>query len=715
MANSYQIAVSDGTLAFLDISIGYLDRSNITVYFNGVLTTAWAWVGDAEARITFNVVVPNAVQVRIQRKTDASELRHEFSQGAAFTAPTLDEDLLQALYIAQEASETNVSGDFFADVNLHGFRLYNVGTAVNDTDALTLGQARADATTATGAAAAAQAAAEAAQAAVAQIQGVVVNPKDYPWLAKFDGVTDDTVAINNCLAFVIAAGGGIMQLPAGNAICNGITTGNINATRINFGLIIQGCGKNRTSITQTGTNTNGMFYIAGTTPGSGVPTSIQLVLKDFSLKGSGFTDLGLVLDGIASFAIDGITVEGFGRGLYLHSSLIGTVKNSSFQGNSTGVFTSLHGTAAYNNNISFKNCIVGGNTKYGWDIGSANGIQIDGCDIEDNGTTSPTSTVTMSGTVITWANHGLAVNDPVIFSSTGTLPSNVTAYGIYYAVPIDTNTFNLSGSIGGAFVNVGTSGSGTHTGISPNSGAIVIRSTCVNEAGLSSIALRDNWFEGNHGAGVRTEYQATSLGMKLTIEGCHILGASPGTISLAIDSIAFLSIKDLFAVGGADVAYINAANFICDNSYLITLYKPNMVTAQVGGNGFTHVRNSWWNSLHHFDGESQNFTGIGTGFSTAPTFNIGASIQGNHVRMSIPAGVATSNATTFTITGMPKILVPRIAVGQYGGVNDNGVTTMSRINIDTSGVITFNYGMSAGFTATGSKGIGAPFSIEYDI
>ena len=203
--------------------------------------------------------------------------------------------------------------------------------------------------------------------------------------------------------------------------------------------------------------------------------------------------------------------------------------------------------------------------------------------------------------------------------------------------------------------------------------------------------------------------------MKLTIEGTHILGASPGTISLAIGNIMFLSVRDLWCVGGADVAYINAANFICENSYFVTLWKPGMALAQAGGNGFTHVRNSWWNGVHHFDGEVQTYTGTGTGFASATTFNIGATIQGNHVRLVMPGVVNTSNATTFTITGMPTILIPRASVGLYGGVNDNGVTAMSRLNIDNTGLMTFNYGMSGGFTATGSKGIGATFSIAYDI
>lgn len=167
MAYSYQRATSDGTMAFVDISIDYLDRSEITVYFDDVLTTDWTWSGTEDKRILFSPNVPNGVVVMVKRITDASALRHKFSQGAAFTAVTLDEDLRQALHMAQEASEANLVGDFFTDVNMHGFRLVNIGTAVDDSDALTLAQYKADALGASAAKDAAEAAEATAVAAAA--------------------------------------------------------------------------------------------------------------------------------------------------------------------------------------------------------------------------------------------------------------------------------------------------------------------------------------------------------------------------------------------------------------------------------------------------------------------------------------------------------------------------------------------------------------------
>ena len=169
MALSTQRAVSNGTLVLLDLSIHYLDRSEIAVYFDAALTTDWAWVGETAKQITFTPAVPNGVEVLVKRTTDISKLRHEFSSGAAFSAPVLDEDLMQVLHIAQEAAESNMSGQFYSDINMHNYRIRNIGTAVDDTDALTLGQYKADAGGAfaskTAAAASATAAANSATAA----------------------------------------------------------------------------------------------------------------------------------------------------------------------------------------------------------------------------------------------------------------------------------------------------------------------------------------------------------------------------------------------------------------------------------------------------------------------------------------------------------------------------------------------------------------------
>lgn len=139
MALSNMMIVSDGNLEFVSISFNYLDRSEINVYFDSVPTSTWVWVGNTN-QIKFTPKVPNGVTVLITRTTDASDLRHIFSKGAAFTAKSLDEDLRQVLHIVQEARETNLAGDFYSDVDMHGNKVTNLAPGSNPSDAVTFQQ-----------------------------------------------------------------------------------------------------------------------------------------------------------------------------------------------------------------------------------------------------------------------------------------------------------------------------------------------------------------------------------------------------------------------------------------------------------------------------------------------------------------------------------------------------------------------------------------------
>jgi len=85
-----------------------------------------------------------------------------------------------------------------------------------------------------------------------------------------------------------------------------------------------------------------------------------------------------------------------------------------------------------------------------------------GADCEETGT------VTISQAtpgVVTWTGHGFAAGTPVTFSSTGTLPTGLTAGTTYYVVDLDTNTFSVAATPGGAAINTTGAGSGTHTAV----------------------------------------------------------------------------------------------------------------------------------------------------------------------------------------------------------------------------------------------------------
>jgi hypothetical protein len=75
-----------------------------------------------------------------------------------------------------------------------------------------------------------------------------------------------------------------------------------------------------------------------------------------------------------------------------------------------------------------------------------------------------TATMTIaSPCVVTYSSHRLEDGDPVYFSTTGALPTGITAGTIYYVKYINSSTFNLEATRGGGLINTSGSQSGTHT------------------------------------------------------------------------------------------------------------------------------------------------------------------------------------------------------------------------------------------------------------
>ena len=88
--------------------------------------------------------------------------------------------------------------------------------------------------------------------------------------------------------------------------------------------------------------------------------------------------------------------------------------------------------------------------------------------VDLNDTPVPRSaTVTISNAtpgVVTWTGHDLDVNTPVVFSTTGALPTGLTAGTTYYVKAVlDADTFTVSATPGGAAINTSSAGTGVHT------------------------------------------------------------------------------------------------------------------------------------------------------------------------------------------------------------------------------------------------------------
>jgi hypothetical protein len=80
-----------------------------------------------------------------------------------------------------------------------------------------------------------------------------------------------------------------------------------------------------------------------------------------------------------------------------------------------------------------------------------------------SGSTTHTVTISIPGGVITDVANGLFNDDTITFSTTGALPTGLTAGTVYYVVNVATNSYQVSATPGGAAINTSGSQSGVQT------------------------------------------------------------------------------------------------------------------------------------------------------------------------------------------------------------------------------------------------------------
>jgi len=124
----------------------------------------------------------------------------------------------------------------------------------------------------------------------------------------------------------------------------------------------------------------------------------------------------------------------------------------------------------------------------------------------------PAITVTIAAPgVVTWATHGLATGSAVQFTTTGALPTGITAGTTYYAIKVDANTFQIASSSANAYAGtaITTSGSqsGVHTGYQctpVGDNAAFVPTNAANYAGRFDVTVDQAFSDGASGNGVPT-------------------------------------------------------------------------------------------------------------------------------------------------------------------------------------------------------------------
>jgi hypothetical protein len=165
-----------------------------------------------------------------------------------------------------------------------------------------------------------------------------------------------------------------------------------------------------------------------------------------------------------------------------------------------------------------------------------------------------------------------------------------------------------------------------------------------------------------------------------------------------------LSLPATFGAAGASWADIDVTN----------THKYRLVKAKGGQAVGFGAATSTANGLVSRESDG-SFTGTGTGFTTSPTTTIYYARVGSTVTMNVDSAIsATSNATTFTITGAPSAVIPTRDQDVYVDVVNNGAASTGRARIKAStGTIEFYLAQFAAFTNSGTKGTSGRLTFTY--
>ena len=160
-----------------------------------------------------------------------------------------------------------------------------------------------------------------------------------------------------------------------------------------------------------------------------------------------------------------------------------------------------------------------------------------------------------------------------------------------------------------------------------------------------------------------------------------------------------------------DILFRTAQSSTVDNqiTWVTALIIPNTGGIQLPNTAIANATTLDWH-------ERATATLTATGMTTAPTGTVRFTRNGDTVTALIPAISGISNATTFTLTGIPTNFRPSFYRYVLVRTQDNsGALVVSNATVDSSGVLTMykDVGTTA-FTASGIKSV-QTIQIQYHI
>jgi hypothetical protein len=307
-----------------------------------------------------------------------------------------------------------------------------------------------------------------------------------------------------------------------------------------------------------------------------------------------------------------------------------------------------------------------------------------------------------SPAVVTLNSHGLSNDDPVVFRTTGGLPTGLTAGIVYYVVNKATNTFQVAATVGGAAINTSSAGSGTHycaTGNDANDGKSTGRTrafltiqkalTTIGNIDSATYAITVQCADSHYtespvttlvvGSGTVTVLGNAGTPGNCIIDGAFSHGAAPTVYTLNGFKMQNVNVSTILAVRASNAARLSILNLDFGTGFNRHIAPTNFGTVILAG---------------------------------AYTISAGANF---HYRASQQGAILFDGSFTITLTGTPAFAIAFAYANEAGwiiiystSVTYSGAATGTRYTANLNSLLYTNGGGAnyfpgsiAGSTATG--------------